>query len=181
MAMRNSINVSTRETPSFILFGRQLTLPLDLIFQKRLSMDKKDPKQYGLDLFNSMRDLDRKVKSMNLEARKKYLAYANKTRVPTTLKVGDLVMIYTPVLKKGQSKKLATTLRGPARIFAKIGKSCFHVKTLGGKILRRVHADRLRVFDPTIEAHLNKPWSAELSESEKSVSEDDDDGNNDSD
>lgn len=167
LAMRNSVCVSTAETPSFVLFGRQLKLPLDLIFHKDLNIERKDPSDYAKSLFNNMRDLDRKIKLINTEQRRKYLSYANKTRAPTTLKVGDLVMIHTPALRKGQSKKLTNLMKGPARIIEKLGRTCFHVKTLGGKVMKRVHANRLRSFDPTIEEHFTRPWCAELSESEE--------------
>lgn len=166
LALRNSVNLSTKETPSFILFGRPLKLPLDLIFHKNMESGNKPAHQYAVELSDEMKKLDEKVRAVNLEARKKYLNYANKNKQPTKIKPGDIVFIYTPILKKGMSKKLTSTMRGPARVIEKVGKVCFNVKTLTGKKLLRVHANRLRLFNPEAEEHVKKTWSAELSDSE---------------
>ena len=166
LALRNSVNLSTGETPSFILFGRPLKLPLDLIFHKSMEAENKPAHQYAVDLSEEMKKLDDKVRAVNLEARKRYLTYANRNKKPTKIKPGDIVMIYTPILKKGLSKKLTSTMRGPARVVEKVGKVCFNVKMLTGKKISRVHANRLKLFNPEAEEHVRKTWSAELTDSD---------------
>ena len=171
MAMRNNVNLSTGEQPSFVLFGRSLHLPLNLIFHKEWEEGNKNAHEYAVNLSNNMKSLDEKVRKMNLKMRDKYVEYANKSRFPTKIKPGDIVMIYTPMLKKGQSKKLAPKFRGPARVLKKVGRVCFDVQIIGGKKITRVHCDRLRIFDPSSQDHVMRTWTAELSDSEESVAQ----------
>lgn len=62
--------------------------------------------------------------------------------------VGDLVLVYRPIRKKGRSEKLLHWYYGPYRIVEKINNVNYHVELVIGRKKRRdcVHVNKLKPF-----------------------------------
>jgi len=120
-AYRTAVQDSTKETPFYLIYGRDPCLPLDVVLSAPISK------------YASVDDYKQEVIRRTQEAR--YVAQqcieraqfnqtinynASKKAKDSDFKPGDRVWLYTPQVAKGLSCKLAHLWNGPYRIIKKV-------------------------------------------------------------
>ena len=120
-AYRTAVQESTKETPFYLIYGRDPCLPLDVVLSAPISK------------YASVDDYKQEVIRRTQEAR--YVAQqsieraqfnqatnydASKKTKDSEFRVGDRVWLYTPQVAKGLSSKLAHLWNGPYRIIRKL-------------------------------------------------------------
>ena len=133
-AYNTSTHATTNHTPYEILFGRQPKIPLDLVMNNdtsqnlvdlpdvdNLSQDEVMVKFYVDELKDKLHDVY-KIVAQNRDVKvDKSRIYHDRNIKPGIYEVGDLVLFNKPLIKKGQSKKLAYKWEGPFSIVEKVG------------------------------------------------------------
>ena len=156
MAYRSSVHCKIHETPFYLLHGSDMNLPynIGLGLPEKRYLDVDDYKSEIMLSLAQAWELAAKNAEKSQERMKYY--YDQKAR-ESTIKEGDLVMIYTPEVRPHHSKKLSTTFNGPFRVY-KVTPTNAHIRPLDHPRakLRTVHLNRLAHFHgPFIPAPLS--------------------------
>ena len=121
MAYRSSIHETTGTSPNMMTFGRELRLPIDIIFGLP---EKENSKAYGSlyasqmsDRMNEIHDLALKRLHIASEAMKR--SYGIKCNF-IEFQVGEAVWLYDPVRKVGLDQKLQRSWKGPFKVISKL-------------------------------------------------------------
>ena len=153
MIYNNTIHTALKETPAFVLFSRDLRLPTDIWSKAPI------PGQYAIGIsphayatVNALRL--RKASKIYEEAMKAAKTvshtYENQKRLSPSYKEFDLVVLRTPMSKKGISEKLYRPYSGLYRIIRLTSPVNCEIQEVNGVKSQVVHVDRLKKFDDTL-------------------------------
>ena len=142
MAYRATPQDSTGLTPNFLMFGREVSMPIDVMIgppedQAMTELDyvkkmqKKLTYAYELARMNLRKSAERQSK------------YYNKSRHGSNFSLGDLCWYANKLRKKGVSPKLQPKWRGPCLIIKKLNDTIVHIQLSAKKFLT-VHTDLLK-------------------------------------
>ena len=152
-ALNTSRNRSTGMTPHFILYGREARIKTDLIFGSLPRQPSKGPSEYANQLRDRLQMAYRIVRA-NLGRAIERTRYQYSETDKDQFKVGDLVWLCTPYVKREIGKKLNTLYTGPYRITEKIASVLFRIVTHGEWNRRRVNVvvsiDRISHYRSTL-------------------------------
>jgi len=142
-AYRNTEHSATGLTPFFSLYHRKVRGPFDLdIPQLRPYADDDD---YAAQLSKVMQSTKEQI-DRNLLLSKEIQEQNRPVKDTTVFHIGDLVLWYNPIAKRGLSPKLKLANQGPYKIVSKNNDNVFHIQSLDGKWNKRVHADQLKKY-----------------------------------
>ena len=147
MAYRTSIHETTGCTPAMMMMGRDLRLPIDLIFGR----PEEEPSTIATDYAESLQErlelVHRFVRphmEMQSDRMKEY--YDSHSKEGHKLGNGDAVWLYNPRRKKGISPKLQRSWEGPYVIIKKINDLVYRIQ-LGPRTKPKVvHRNRLWLY-----------------------------------
>ena len=142
MAYRATPQDSTGLTPNFLMYGRELSMPVDVMIgppqdqpmtelEYVKKMQKKLTYAYGLARMNLKKAAERQSK------------YYNKFRHGVQFNLGDLCWYANKLRKKGVSPKLQPKWRGPCLVTKKFTDTLVHIQVSAKKSLT-VHTDLLK-------------------------------------
>ena len=133
---------TTRESPFYLLYGREARLPIDVSF--KLPERFKFGKKFKEELEECRRIVSARVE--DAQQRQKY--DYDKRHFSSSYNIGDEVMLYRPTRKFGKSEKLFRNYQGPYRIVKKIGKVSYELKSIKHpkRKNKRAHIQRLKKF-----------------------------------
>jgi len=115
-AYRSSVQESTRESPFFLLYGRDPRLPTETVLSQPISPYIVDIDDYQCELMTRMSQAWTIAKEKITNAQQAQKIQYDKTAQSTKLSVGDRVMVYMPSEVQGKTRKLARPFHGPYRI-----------------------------------------------------------------
>lgn len=145
MAYRSAVNESSGQTPSKVLFGREMRLPCDLVFGSKPGEDIAG-EDYVSDLRRKMEDTHELVRTNLKLASDRMKKYYDSRAEESCYKEGDLVWLYNPRRRRGLCPKLQKSWEGPYVIKKKINDVVYRIyKAPRGKPIV-VHSDRLAPF-----------------------------------
>jgi hypothetical protein len=144
MAYRASVHSSTGVTPNKMVFGRDVTLPVEaFIGSPNSSIEARDPESYCSQLQTvlvSCHTIARKSLRKNTAYQKRHYDIKAKKR---SFSVGQAVWLYNPIRRIGVCSKLTCKWKGPYVITRKLDDITYLVKS-GLKLKPKVyHIDRL--------------------------------------
>ena len=156
MAYRSRIHEATRETPFFLLHGRDMELPFHTLTKPtRVKYDLDD--NYVTEMLARMRSAWKSAAEtieVNNQAR---CDKFNRKAKAYSYQPGDKVYLHTPAIK---GRKLATKFQpkrsGPYRILKQTGHVNYVIKEIGGKKESLVHVSRLKPW------RSNQPPSSDV-------------------
>ncbi|KAJ3665873.1 hypothetical protein Zmor_001338 [Zophobas morio] len=154
MAYRNRIHEATKESPHFLMFGRDMELPFHA-FVRSEQVQYEISESYIPNLLKQMhKALTEAAKNLEGSINQRCEKY-NKNVITKEYQLGDKVWLYTPSIK---GKKLATKFvpkwTGPYRIVSRTGPVNYRIIEIGSANEQLVHAARL------------KPWKIRTVESD---------------
>ena len=142
-AFRTSPSETTRESPFYLLYGREPRLPpidpASSIAEHRSRIVKQI-------------ELGQRIAHENTQrARQKMKAQYDKTAQEPNFLEGIRVWVFTPKTFKGLSKKLLHNWHGPYRIVEQLSPVHYRLRTCSNRpVTTTVHANRMKPFyDPT--------------------------------
>ncbi|MEW8544975.1 MAG: reverse transcriptase domain-containing protein [Candidatus Thiodiazotropha sp.] len=146
MAYRSSIHESTGVSPAMMMFGRELTLPVDMTLGRPIREDSLCATDYAYQLERKLLDIHdfaRKHLSISSESMKRrYDVKMNK--VP--YKVGDAVWYFFPKRKKGFNPKLQRPWKGPMIVIECLNEVLYKIQSSPKSKPMVVHHDKLKPY-----------------------------------
>ena len=145
MAFRSSVHESTGFTPNYWVFGRQKSLPLDLMYRPPSSttpIDVPDRISQKEDAFRQVYELVRR--NATAQQRRRNNLYNKRVHGPT-YKEGDYVFYY-PVVQPGKTPKLSSPWRGPYEVLKCLNDAKYKIKELTTGKIQVVHYDRMKRY-----------------------------------
>jgi hypothetical protein len=144
LAYRSATHETTGHTPSMLLFGREVRLPIDLVTGRPndipLGVD-----EYTDNLQKKLEDVHHYVRDrIKLTSRRMKTRYDVHASGPL-FKEGDLVWLYNPQRKKGFSPKLQRHWEGPYKIVKRVNDVVYRIQR-GSSKCKIVHVDRLSPY-----------------------------------
>ena len=147
MAYRSSVHDTTKCTPSAMMLGREIRLPIDLalgIPETRISKCESD---YAYELEKKLvkiHDFARKHMQVSSDGMQRY--YDQKAYF-TEFSVGELVWFHNPVRKQGLSLKFQRPWKGPYVIVEKLNDILYKIQETPRGKPKVVHYDRLKLYN----------------------------------
>ena len=115
LAYNSSVHPTTGETPFFLMFGRQVRLPVDVMYGSPTPQPSTVP-QYVTDLRSSLEIAYQRVRErMGHKLSRQKDLYDRKLH-GDPFQPGDLVWLHSPAVPRGQPKKLHRPWTGPFRV-----------------------------------------------------------------
>ena len=118
-AYRNTPHESTREKPSYLLYGVDLRSPTEAALLPPESMEPGDVSDYREELVTSLSSARELAVDSIRAAQARYKHYYDKKSRPVTLKLGDWVLIRFPQDEAGKQRKLSRPWHGPGTALAR--------------------------------------------------------------
>jgi len=92
MLMNSAVHSSTGVSPNFVLFGRDVSMPLDVMVLPAEIADL-DAKEHGLEVVQRMKTTYAAVQEQQLKSASRNGRRVNQDRVPFEAEVGDFVFV----------------------------------------------------------------------------------------
>ena len=144
MAYRSSVHEPTGFNLHYLVFGHEISLPLDLTYQPPPSttpIDVYDWVSQKEEAFRQAYELIRR--NATTQQRRRNNQY-NKCVHSLTYKEGEHVLLHYPVVQSGKSPKLSSPWRGPYEILKCLNDVNFKIKELSTGKVKVVHYDRMK-------------------------------------
>jgi hypothetical protein len=145
-AYNASFNESTKYSPNFLMFGREVLTPFDVIAAKPLPESELNIDSYVADLRDTMENAYRIVRNnTHVAARQRKKIYDSKIK-RAEFAAGNFVWVYHPRAWKGRSPKWTNYYSGPFRVERRMNAVMYVVKRSPSGKPTVVHVDKLKPF-----------------------------------
>jgi len=144
LAYRTSVHESTGFTPHFLWTGREVNLPIDIMFGSLQDTPRGDVGKFAWDLKQKLHSGYELARSFLSKSQERQKEVYDRTKHFRSYEVGDRVGVFFPNIKLGRTKKFAKPWKGPFVISRKLNDLNYEVKPCGsnkGKVI--VHFNRL--------------------------------------
>ena len=158
-AYNTSRQESTGQTPFFLLYGREATLPQDIEFKVKsnplqIKGVSEQPEAVAKKITEARHLLLKRLHQVHLRQKADY----DKKRRETNYSKDDLVLVYKPFRKVGKSDKLLHRWLGPYKIIRRISDLNYEVQKLRTRsnTTDTVHVTNLKPFNPPSENNFTR-------------------------
>lgn len=143
LAYRSSEHSTTGYSPAFLVYGRELSLPVHMLFGKPPN-DECLPQYVDAlrERIHEAHTIARERLMMRAEDMKR--RYDIGSRMPR-FQEGDRVWLHNPRRTRGRNPKLQCPWEGPCTVVKRLNDVVFRIRNPKGK-LKVVHADRLTPY-----------------------------------
>ena len=146
MAYRSSIHESTGVSPAMMMFGRELTLPVDMTLGRPIRDERLCATDHAYQLEQRLLDIhDFARKHLNISSenmKKRYDVRMHKN----PYKIGDAVWYYNPKRKVGFNPKLQRPWKGPMIVVDRLNEVLFRIQSGQKAKPQVVHHDKLKPY-----------------------------------
>lgn len=160
MAYNTSFNKAAGETPFFLIYGTDPSMPSDYV----LGADEPEytgMKEYNQRLVQRLRLAWKAAEESNAAAQAEHRERHNRRpgRGFVAYETNDLVYVFSPVKPMGLSRKLLRQWSGPYRVVDKSKEFVYLVVPANGRAARPmpVHVERLKIFTERQQRLAGKP------------------------
>ena len=128
MAYRASVHDTTKFTPFHLMFGREIRLPIDVMFGKT-----PDPVQehteYATELRARLENAFELVREHTRAAQKRQKDRYDRRASGGRYEVGDRVWLHSPAVQRGRSPKLHRPWTGPFVVIKVLSEVTYQVQS----------------------------------------------------
>ena len=144
MAYRSAEHETTGYTPAHLMFGREMRLPLDLMFERPPDEKATDTStEYAMALRHRLTTAHQLVRErIRISSHAMKLRHDAKASV-SNLTRSDRVWLYNPQRKKGRSPKLMSPWEGPYMVIERLSAVTYRIQRAPGTAFKVVHVNRL--------------------------------------
>ncbi|GBM77787.1 Retrovirus-related Pol polyprotein from transposon 412 [Araneus ventricosus] len=135
---------STGFSPYFLIYGRNITTPLDVILPQNNDQDHDD--SYVQQLITRSEEARQLAKIYIKDAQASDKRRYDARHRSVSYEIGDLVWVYTPIRKVGLSEKLLRRYFGPYRITRHMSEVTYEVESMETDKKRRKLKDAVHVL-----------------------------------
>ena len=146
LAYRASIHETTGVSPAMMMFGRELTLPVDMTLGRPIREDRLCATEHAYQLEEKLLEIhDFARKHLNISSESMKRRYDVKIhKVP--YQVNDAVWYYYPKRKVGFNVKLQRPWKGPYRVVERLNDVLFRIQSGPKAKPIVVHHDKLKPY-----------------------------------
>ena len=146
LAYRSSVHETTGVSPAMMMFGRELTLPVDMTLGRPVRDERLCATEHAYQLEQKLLDVhDFARKHLNISSESMKRRYDVKTyKIP--YKVGDAVWYYFPKRKVGFNPKLQRPWKGPMIVVEQLNDVLFRIQSGPKNKPMVVHHDKLKPY-----------------------------------
>ena len=146
MAYRSSVHETTGVSPAMMMFGRELTLPVDMTLGRPIRDERLCATEHAYQLEQRLLDVhDFARKHLDISSESMKRRYDMKT-YKVLYKVGDSVWYYFPKRKVGFNPKLQRPWKGPYLVVERLNDVLFKIQSGPRNKPMVAHHDRLKPY-----------------------------------
>ncbi len=143
LAFRTAYHRTIQNSPAFLVYGRDLVMPYDLIFSSKFRT-YSDTRSYAQNLVINLQNTFELVKKNLVQAAKNQVNSQHSGNFTKFIQEGDTVYLHVPAIKPNLTKKLCKLNRGPYRVIKKVSPVLFEICLIKNPNDRqKVHVNRL--------------------------------------
>lgn len=171
MAYNTSIQSTTGQSPFFLMFGRRARIPVDLLYRTGELGECVSVNSYVSKQSEILQEAYYQVQNrMGLQQDRQKEVY-DRRRHGEPFKEGDRVMLYSPVVPRGRSKKLHCPWSGPFKVLKKLSEVTYRIRHCqGGRKRMVVHFNRLKLCPANMRSQLQSSQDGALNQVDDVVS-----------
>jgi hypothetical protein len=168
---RSCKNETTNESPYYLLFYRDMKMPLDRVYSKDEQFTSIE--EYLKEVAGRFRASKEIFEKQRLAMEEEKKQFNDSIRRTLNFDIGEVVLILKRYVKKGQVKKLTHLWKGPYVVVSKFDNRInYEVQLLkSGKDKHVVHASNMKRFHEPHLTHLSKKLKASEEGDEKNLEE----------
>ncbi|CAC5379679.1 unnamed protein product [Mytilus coruscus] len=144
MAYRASEHETTGQTPNSLMLGRELSTPLDIMYEMPPSVKDIPAHKWAWELKEKLESSHSFVRGKIKGQMRRQKHYHNLKLSYQNFRKNDEVYVYFPVKKPGMSSKLTSFWKGPFKILEKYGDLTYKVDCGYRGKPQVIHVDRLK-------------------------------------
>lgn len=161
MAYRSSVHETIGETPCFMMFGREVQLPVDLLFGKGSNSETENIPSYVDTLLNRFEKVYETVRDRLLSASTRQKNRYDLSCTFPKYKVGEGVLMQDSRKYKGRSPKLQMRWTGPYTVVQVISEVLCKVQEGPKTKPKIIHVNRLKPYHGYMRRwYLSTSWGA---------------------
>ena len=146
MAYRSFVHESTGFTPHYLVFGHEISLPLDLMYQPPPGTTPVDVNEWVSQKEEAFRQAYELVRrNATTQQRRRNNLYNKRVHGPT-YKEGEYVLLHYLVVPVRESPKLSSLWRGPYQVLKCLNDVNYKIKELTTGDVQVVHYDRMQRY-----------------------------------
>lgn len=150
MAYRSAEHETTCYNPNYLMFGREVSTPIDLMYEIPVDVQSFLSNQWALELKERLEDTHEKVRQNTKSSMLRQKRYHDLKLSWQDFRENDEAYVYFPVKKVGLSSKLPSYWRGPFKVLEKCTNVTYKVNCGQRGKTQIIHVDRLRKRNPQI-------------------------------
>ena len=149
MAYNSSVNPTTGYTPFFLMFGRQVRMPIDVLYGQ--PSESQSSPEYAAALRSRLELAFKYVRQRMRHHLQRQKEFYDKKVHGEPYSEGSLVWLCSPVVNKNAGRKLHLPWTGPYKIVRRISPVTYRIQhTLFPRKRLVVHFDRLKPCPPDV-------------------------------
>ena len=151
MAYNSSVHPTTGYSPFFLMFGRHVRIPVDLIYELPSESKSVSPSTFATNLQATLAGAYRQVREhMGHKLDLQKVIYDRKVH-GRQFSEGDLVWLHSPAVPKGRARKFHRPWTGPYKVIKRISNATYRIQDVQSRRHRPVvHFDRLKMCPENI-------------------------------
>ena len=165
LAYRSTVHEVTGFTPNYIMTGREVSLPLDIMFGSLTDQEKVTAPEYVQRLQSRLKTCFQEVREHLRKFGERQKRYYNLSTHGTAYQPGDMVYLRETTRKKQVSPKLMPKWKGPYLIIGRFG-TVYEVMTTF-KVSKLYHFDLLKPCHGNMPPWIKRAKRRFLSEMDK--------------
>ena len=172
MTYRSAVQSSTGYTSYYLLYGKEMRLPLDIMY--RPPGTEQSRTECVRELRTSLQDAYVTVRDKLQLAHQRQKDYYDRRTHGERFKTGESVWLWSPVIPKGVAPKFHEPWTGPFKVTKRLSDVTYKILDVKRKPTKIVHFDRLKKSTVKPRAHVLSESELEgevLSETESTDSE----------
>ena len=166
MAYRSCEQETTSCSPNMLMLGREVTTPLDLMYEMPPPMREIPANQWVWELKERLERIHGFVRDHTGRSMNRQKKYRDRKIAYEQFVTGDRVYVFFPVTKVGTSSKLTSFWKGPFAITEKLSDVLYKVVCGRAGADQVIHCDRLKKAKQQTLSHEN---TDKVSESENQI------------
>eukprot|EP00731_Ephydatia_muelleri_P039115 Em1119g1a len=152
-----SVQSTTGYFPFFLMFGLEARLPIDLIYNLNGEQEETADKSYSTYVNKQREQFAEAYEKVRQNVSQKQCYQSQQYNRRIHGKPFELVWLFNPTIKKGQSRKFHRPWGGPYRICEKLSDVTYCVQHTGNNKGKVVHFNRLKKCPENIRLLPSKP------------------------
>ena len=160
MAYNTSVHPTTGYTPFYLMYGRQVRMPIDVMYGTP-TPNPTSPSEYADDLRKKLENAYQKVREQMGHKLDRQKDLYDKRVHGKLFEAGDLVMLFSPVVPRGCPRKLHRPWTGPFKIVNRLSDVTYRIQDVHSRRHRLVvHFNRLKACPPNMRFPDNEQTSS---------------------